>query len=60
MTLLDIVLILPLVGFLVTLFIPRGNPALVRTFTVAMSLITFLVSIGLICSFNSDSRGTSV
>jgi NADH-quinone oxidoreductase subunit M len=57
MNLLDIVILLPLVGFIVTLFIPRGNPALVRTFVVSMALITFLVSIGLICSFNSDAAG---
>jgi len=55
--LLDIVILLPLVGFLVTLLIPRSNPSLVRTFTVAWALITFLVSIGLICGFNSDAAG---
>jgi NADH-quinone oxidoreductase subunit M len=57
MTLLDITLLLPLVGFLVTLFIPRSSPSTVRTFTVAWALITFAVSIGLICSFNSDAAG---
>ena len=57
MTWLDIVILLPLIGFLVTLFIPRGNPSHVRSFTVTWALITFLVSIGLICGFNSDTAG---
>ena len=30
---------------------------MVRTFTVAMALITFAVSLGLIFGFNSDSAG---
>ncbi len=55
--LLDIVILLPLVGFLVTLFIPRSNPAAVRTFTVAWALITFLLSLGLALGFNSDAAG---
>jgi NADH-quinone oxidoreductase subunit M len=55
--LLNIVIFLPLIGFLVTLLIPRSNPSLVRTFTVAWALITFLFSIGLICVFNSDTAG---
>jgi hypothetical protein len=53
MNLLDIVILLPLIGFLVTLLIPRSNPSLVRTFTVAMALIIFLVSLGLIFSVYS-------
>jgi NADH-quinone oxidoreductase subunit M len=57
MNLLDLVLILPLVGFLVTLFIPRSSPSLVRTFTVAIALFTFAASIGLITGFNSDTPG---
>ena len=57
MNLLDIVIILPLLGFLVTLLLPRGNPALIRTFTVAMAIIVFLVSIGLVCSFDSGAAG---
>jgi NADH-quinone oxidoreductase subunit M len=57
MNLLDIVILLPLAGFLVTLFLPRGNASLIRTFTVAMALITFLVSFGLVAGFNSDTPG---
>ncbi len=51
MNLLDVVIFLPLIGFLIMLLIPRSNPSLVRTFAVAMALITFLVSIGLILRF---------
>jgi NADH-quinone oxidoreductase subunit M len=54
MNLLDIVILLPLVGFLVTLLLPRSNPSLIRTFTVALALITFVVSIGLVLGFNSE------
>ena len=57
MNLLDMVILLPLVGFLVTLLLPRSNPSLVRSFTVAMALITFLVSLGLVAGFNSDTPG---
>ena len=57
MNLLDIVIFLPLVGFLVTLLIPRGNAPLIRTFTVAFAIIAFIVSIGLVTGFNSDTAG---
>ena len=57
MNLLDWVLVIPLLGFLVTLLIPRNNPALIRTFAVAIALITFAMSIGLICTFDSDKPG---
>jgi NADH-quinone oxidoreductase subunit M len=57
MNILDIVIVLPLVGFLVALLIPRSNPVLSKTFALAMALITFAVSIGLVCMFNSDTAG---
>ena len=57
MTLLDIVILLPLAGFLVTLLIPRSNSALIRTFSVSMALITFVLSLGLATGFNSDASG---
>jgi NADH-quinone oxidoreductase subunit M len=46
--LLDILLIVPAAGFLITLLLPRDNPGLVRNFTLFISLIAFLLSLGLI------------
>ncbi len=57
MNLLDVVIVLPLAGFLIALMIPRGNAALVRSFTVSMALITFLVSLGLAAGFDSNGAG---
>jgi NADH-quinone oxidoreductase subunit M len=57
MNLLDIVLLLPLAGFLITLLLPRSNPAMARSFVVAIALITFVVSLGLVTGFNSDTAG---
>jgi NADH-quinone oxidoreductase subunit M len=47
-TFLDIVLFLPLVGFLLMLAIPKGNPSLSRMAALVISCVVFLVSIGLI------------
>ncbi len=48
MTLLDLLLILPAAGFLITLFLPKDNPSLARNFTLVVSLAAFLLSLGLI------------
>lgn len=48
MSLLDILLIVPSVGFVLTLLLPKDNPGLVRNFTLFVSLIAFLLSLGLI------------
>jgi NADH-quinone oxidoreductase subunit M len=57
MTLLDIVILLPLIGFIVALLIPRGNPGLSRIFACAVALITFVASLGLVTGFNNDAPG---
>jgi len=57
MNLLDIVIFLPLAGFVLALLIPRDKPSLSRTFTLAVALIAFLVSLGLVVGFNSDATG---
>jgi NADH-quinone oxidoreductase subunit M len=46
--LLDILLILPAAGFLLTLFLPKDNPGLIRNFVLAVSVVTFLFSLLLI------------
>jgi len=48
MTLLDIVLFLPLVGFLLLLFTPKDNPNASRWTALAISLVVFVISLGLI------------
>src|SRR6185437_12720801 len=48
MTLLDVVLFLPLIGFLILLLIPRSNPQLSRVGALAISIVVFLVSLALL------------
>ncbi len=48
MTLLDAVLFLPIIGFLVLLAIPRNNPGLSRMAALVISLVIFVISLGLI------------
>ncbi len=54
MNLLDILLIIPAAGFLLTLLLPKDNPALVRNFTLFVSLIAFVLSLGLIGPVQSN------
>jgi len=48
MTLLDFVLFLPLIGFLLLLAVPKANPGLSRMAALVISIVVFLVSLGLI------------
>ena len=54
MNLLTVVLFLPLAGFLIALLIPRSSPQATRNWALALSLVTFVVSIGLPLGFNRD------
>jgi NADH-quinone oxidoreductase subunit M len=47
------VLFLPLLGSLGILFLDKNNPKLIKNFSLAVSLVTFLVSLGLITQFNN-------
>jgi NADH-quinone oxidoreductase subunit M len=55
MTLLDIVLLLPLAGFLVMLFAPKDNPNAARWAALLISLVVFVVSLGLLGPYMSAS-----
>ena len=55
MTLLDIVLLLPLAGFLVMLFAPKDNPNASRWAALLISLVVFVVSLGLLGPYMSAS-----
>jgi len=57
MNLLSVVLFLPLIGFLVTLFIPRSSEHGSRTWALAISLLIFLVSLALPLTFDRALTG---
>ena len=48
MTMLDLVLFLPLIGFVLLLFVPKNSPDASRKGALAISLITFLLSLALL------------
>jgi len=58
-SLLDILLILPAAGFLLTLCLPKDNPGLIRNFTLFISVIAFLLSLGLIGPVLANPAQTS-
>jgi NADH-quinone oxidoreductase subunit M len=48
MTLLDIVLFLPLAGFLALVLVPKDKPQVTRILSLAVGVLTFLLSLGLV------------
>jgi NADH-quinone oxidoreductase subunit M len=48
MNLLDVIIFLPLVGFLGLLLVPKDKPQLTRILSLAIALVTFAASLGLI------------
>jgi len=57
MTLLDLVLALPLAGFLLLLFVPKDQAVLIRKLALAISLVVFVVSLGLVFPFFAEGPG---
>ncbi len=51
MTLLDIVLFLPLAGFFILLLSPKDNPPVIRNIALGVSVVVFLVSLGLLAPY---------
>jgi NADH-quinone oxidoreductase subunit M len=51
MNLLDIVLALPAIGFVLLLLLPRDNPGLIRNAMLGISLVVFVLSLGLIAGY---------
>src|SRR5277367_2422502 len=51
MTTLDIVLFMPLIGFLLMLFSPKENPSVSRWIALAISIAVFVVSLGLLAPY---------
>jgi NADH-quinone oxidoreductase subunit M len=57
MTLLDVVIFLPLVGALVVGLLPRDDVRLIRYTALAVTLLTFIISIGLLVQFDASEAG---
>src|SRR5437870_1618358 len=57
MTLLNLVLALPLAGFLIVLLMPREKPQVIRGVALVIALLTFVLSIGLATGLCSDVPG---
>jgi len=56
-TLLNLCLWLPAAGFILLLFFPRHNDAAVRKTSLAISLVVFLLSLGLAVGFHTGAEG---
>ena len=56
-TLLDVVLFLPIGLFLLVLLIPREMGETIRIFSTVVSIIVFLVSLGLVANFDHSQAG---
>jgi len=57
MNLLTVVLALPLAGFLIALLIPRASAQLSRMWAIAISVVTFGASLGLLAWFDRGHGG---
>ncbi len=57
MNLLDLVIAIPGVGFLIALLIPRKQEQAIRIFTLAVSLVTFVASLGLATGYKFGQAG---
>ncbi|MBL8175670.1 MAG: NADH-quinone oxidoreductase subunit M [Bryobacterales bacterium] len=57
MSLLNLVLALPLIGFLLVLFLPKNNINAIRLFTLVLTLGIFVLSLGLTGPFFASGNG---
>jgi len=48
MTLLDLTIFLPLIGFVITLLLPKGNGDTAKKFALGFAVVVFLLSLGLL------------
>ena len=56
MSLLDLTIFLPLIGFLVVILMPSGNTDLIKKVALGIALVVFLVSLGLISPVLSNPK----
>ena len=57
MNLLNLLIAIPAIGFVVALLMPRSNEKAIKSLTLGISLITFVLSIGLVTGFQSGQAG---
>jgi NADH-quinone oxidoreductase subunit M len=57
LSLLAVVLLIPLLGFLIALAIPRSSPGRSRTWALAISIASFALSLGLLVQFDRSLPG---
>ena len=57
MNLLDILIAIPAIGFVIALLIPRSQAQFTRLFTMGVSLVAFVVSLGLVTGFDPKQTG---
>src|SRR5580693_9451015 len=57
MNLLDLLIAIPMIGFILTLLIPRTQEQAIRLFTLAVSLVTFVLSLGLATGYQTGQSG---
>ncbi len=57
MNLLTLLIAIPAAGFILTLLIPRKQDQAVRLFTLAVSILTFVLSLGLATGYHSGQTG---
>ncbi|MDP9053307.1 MAG: NADH-quinone oxidoreductase subunit M [Acidobacteriota bacterium] len=57
MNLLNVLLLIPGIGFLLALLIPRSQEKAIRVFSLGVSLVTFVLSLGLATGFQSGQAG---
>ena len=57
MNLLDLLIAIPAIGFLIVLLIPRPMENFIRLFTLGFSLLTFVVSLGMVVGFQNGQAG---
>ena len=57
MNLLEILIAVPAAGFIVTLLMPKAQEQLIRLFTLAVSILAFALSIGLVTGYQSGQSG---
>ncbi len=57
MNLLELLIAIPAAGFLVAMFVPRSQEQMVKLLTLAVSLLTFVLSLGLVTGFDASKPG---
>ena len=57
MNLLDVLIAIPGIGFILTLLIPRAQDQLIRMVTLGVSLLTFVLSLGLATGYQTGQPG---